>query len=374
MQKLSSWGYNMERKLKTYQIHLKVNGPVFVGDGNEIQKKEYMFLNRNTIGVIDGAKFYMLAKKLHLQNDFERFMIDDTREDLKHWCLRNHVSQNDLKNCMKYVENVGDRSEEKGKLQVMTCITDPYGNPYIPGSSLKGMLRTILLSRDILQNREKYRTDTRQLSSDLEVNRINRRILNNNIVKIEKNAFNSVRSSGKETVDFDIMSGIIVGDSEPLSREDIILCQKWEQHTDGTYKTLNLLRECIKPGTVIKSTLTIDETLCNIKKEDILEAVQLFYEQYYQNFQKKFSRSDRRKPNTVFLGGGSGFVSKTVIYPLFGEKEGIETVKNIFDRTNVPKTHQHYKDTRIGVSPHILKCTRYQGKEYMMGECELNII
>ena len=158
-----------------------------------------------------------------------------------------------------------------------------------------------------------------------------------------------------------------------MSREDIILCQKWEQHTDGTYKTLNLLRECIKPGTVIKSTLTIDETLCNIKKEDILEAVQLFYEQYYQNFQKKFSRSDRRKPNTVFLGGGSGFVSKTVIYPLFGEKEGIETVKNIFDRTNVPKTHQH-KDTRIGVSPHILKCTRYQGKEYMMGECELNII
>ena len=80
---------------------------------------------------------------------------------------------------MKYVENVGDRSEEKGKLQVMTCITDPYGNPYVPGSSLKGMLRTILLSRDILQNREKYRTDTRQLRSDLEVNRINRRILNN---------------------------------------------------------------------------------------------------------------------------------------------------------------------------------------------------
>lgn len=36
----------------------------------------------------------------------------------------------------------------------MTCITDPYGNPYIPGSSLKGMLRTLLLGRDILQNCE----------------------------------------------------------------------------------------------------------------------------------------------------------------------------------------------------------------------------
>ena len=105
----------MERKLKTYQIHLKVNGPVFVGDGNEIQKKEYMFLNRNTIGVIDGSKFYMLAKKLHLQNDFERFMIDDTREDLKHWCLRNHVSQNDLKKLYEICRECGRQIRRKRK-------------------------------------------------------------------------------------------------------------------------------------------------------------------------------------------------------------------------------------------------------------------
>lgn len=363
----------MERKLKTYQLHLTVKGPVFIGDGNEIQKKEYLFLNKNTIGVVDGAKVYSLAKKLHLQKDFENFMIEDTREDLKHWRIRNHVSVDDLKSCMKYVENVGDRSEEKGKLQVMTCITDPYGNPYVPGSSLKGMLRTILLSKNIIQNEEKYISDLRQIRKDLEVERINRRILNNNIAQIEKKAFCNLKHLDKEDAEVDIMSGIIISDSEPLSRNDVILCQKWEQHTDGTYKSLNLLRECLKPGTVIKSTLTIDETLCNMTIEDILEAVQLFYEQYYQVFQKKFPRNDKGKPNTVFLGGGSGFVSKTVIYSLFDEKEGIEIVKNIFDRTNVPKNHKHYKDTRMGVSPHILKCTRYQGKEYMMGQCELNI-
>ena len=136
---------------------------------------------------------------------------------------------------------------------------------------------------------------------------------------------------------------------------------------------INLLRECIKPGTVIKSSLTIDETECNLKIEDILDAVKLFYEQYYQVFQSKFPRCDRGKPNTVFLGGGSGFVSKTVVYPMFGEKEGIEITKDIFDRTGVPQKHEHYKDTRMRVSPHILKCTRYQGKEYMMGQCEIDI-
>ena len=104
-----------------------------------------------------------------------------------------------------------------------------------------------------------------------------------------------------------------------------------------------------------------------------MEAIQMFYEQYYEVFQRKFPRNDRGETNTVFLGGGSGFVSKTIIYSLFGEKEGIEIVKNIFDRTGVSKDHKHYKDTRMGVSPHILKCTRYQGKEYMMGQCEVNI-
>lgn len=363
----------MERKLKMYQLHLTVKGPVFIGDGNEIRKKEYVFLNKNTIGVVDGAKFYSLSKKLHLQRDFEKFMVEDTREDLKHWCIRNHVAVNDLKSCMKYIENVGDKSEEKGKLQILTCMSDAYGNPYIPGSSLKGMLRTVLLSRDIIRNKENYSADVRQIKKDLEIERPSRKILNNNITRIEKKAFCTSKRIDNEEIEFNTMSGIIISDSEPLSRDDVILCQKWEQHTDGTYKTLNILRECLKPGTIVKCTLTIDETLCNIKIKDIMEAIQMFYEQYYEVFQRKFPRNDRGETNTVFLGGGSGFVSKTIIYSLFGGKEGIEIVKNIFDKTGVPKEHKHYKDTRTGVSPHILKCTRYQGKEYMMGQCEVNI-
>ena len=35
-------------------------------------------------------------------------------------------------------------------------IKDPYGNPYIPGSSIKGMIRTIMLAYDIINNPEKY--------------------------------------------------------------------------------------------------------------------------------------------------------------------------------------------------------------------------
>ena len=83
--------------------------------------------------------------------------------------------------------------------------------------------------------------------------------------------------------------------------------------------------------------------------------------------------ADQMFDETVFLGGGSGFVSKTVIYSLLGEREGVQAVKDIFDKTYVPKEHKHYKDCRLGVSPHVLKCTKYCGKTYMMGQCKFKI-
>lgn len=134
------------------------------------------------------------------------------------------------------------------------------------------------------------------------------------------------------------------------------------------------MRECIKPETVIKATITIDKTLCTLSPEDIMESVEIFYGTYYDVFQKKFSGTGRAADNTVFLGGGSGFVSKTIVYALYGEQEAIHITKDIFEKTNVPREHKHGIDPRLGVSPHILKCTHYRGKEYMMGQCEMKII
>ena len=52
----------MRKALKTYNLELKVQGPVFVGSGEEIQKKEYVFLNgRHALGVVDIEKLYQLA-------------------------------------------------------------------------------------------------------------------------------------------------------------------------------------------------------------------------------------------------------------------------------------------------------------------------
>ena len=48
----------MKRTLKTYKLEMKVLGPVFIGSGNEIKKKEYIFLKPDLIGVTDPARFW----------------------------------------------------------------------------------------------------------------------------------------------------------------------------------------------------------------------------------------------------------------------------------------------------------------------------
>lgn len=366
----------MKRGLETFQLELCVVGPVFIGNGYEIQKKEYQFLDQQTIGVVDIEKLYLLAQKKKLTKDLERFFLEDSRDDLKYWAIRNSISKKEMEDCMKYTMDAGDIQREKGRMQIMACIKDPYGNPYIPGSSIKGMLRTILLCAELMKQEKKYDIDRENIVLNLRQENVKRKqVLARDIKNIECKTFHTLNRPDQKKTDAvnDNMSGIIISDSEPLSCNDLILCQKWEQHMDGSYKTLNLLRECIKPGTQIKSTLTIDRTMNDITIEEIHQAIELFYNMYYDTFQRKFPHQRRGSSATVFLGGGSGFVSKTMIYALFGEIEGIRVASKIFENTGVPSKHKHFKDVRLGVSPHILKCTKYRGKEYMMGQCEVNI-
>ena len=367
----------MRKVLNVYKLLIDAQGPVFIGSGNEIQKKEYLFLKGNRVGIVDMQKLYQMVRQKHLTADFERFMTENVKEDLRRWLERNKISMAEAVKCMKYTLEVGDMEFEKGKrVQIMEFIKDPYGMPYVPGSSVKGMLRTILLGGDVLRGRERYRNDAREMKAALdEIQGKKRSALIKNIGNIENKRFHTLnRTDNFRDAVNDSMSGVIVSDSEPLRTEDLILCQKVERHADGREKTLNLLRECLRPGTRIVCTLTIDTSIVRLDAEQLRRDIAEFGQQYYDNFSAKFSGTDRLKADQAFLGGGSGFVSKTVIYPIFPGREGVGITREIFRKTGVPEEHKHRDDMKHGVSPHILKCTRYQGKSLQMGLCRIQMI
>lgn len=372
----------MKKNLEVYRAQLTVLGPVFIGSGNELSKKEYLFLNgRKTVGIIDIQAFYRMVSQKGLRNRFEMFMMDTRpRTNLSDWIRENGIKEQEIKKCLKYTIDSGDTVIQRGTpIQIMECIKDPYGMPYIPGSSIKGMLRTILLNGEVIQNPERFRRGKEELlfavrNVSYKVNR--NQFLMKEKKKIEEECFYSLHRNKEKSGDAvnDKLSGMIIGDSEALTRQDLVLCQKVERHTDGTEKKLNLLRECIRPGTRIHFSITLERDICPIRSEDILKAIELFNEVYYDCFLRAFWGMDYPKEGQVYLGGGTGFVSKTLVYPLLGKKDGMDTTMKIFQHIRVPQEHKHYKDVAYGVSPHIVKCTNYQGTCMQMGCCKLEFL
>ena len=372
----------MKKNLEVYRVRLTVLSPVFIGSGRELSKKEYLFLSgRRTVGIIDMQTLYGMISQKGLQNRFEMFMLDTrSRANLSDWVRENGIKEQEIKKCLKYTLDSGDTVIQRGTpVHIMECIKDPYGMPYVPGSTIKGMLRTILLGGEIIRNPEHFRVGKEALlravhTAPYKVNR--NQFLQREKKIIEEARFYSLHRNEKRHSDAvnDELSGMIISDSETLKQQDLVLSQKVERHTDGTEKKLNLLRECIRPGTKIHFHITMEKDICSVRKEDILKAIELFNEEYYNCFLKAFHGMDYPRESQVYLGGGTGFVSKTLIYPLLGKKEGMYTTMKIFQHTRVPQEHMHYKDISYGVSPHIVKCTSYQGRCVQMGCCKLEFL
>ncbi|MGN0241164.1 MAG: type III-A CRISPR-associated RAMP protein Csm5 [Candidatus Weimeria sp.] len=365
----------MRDYLKKYHGRLIVKGPTFVGSGEKLLKKEYVLSGGSTrINVLDQAKAYVFFRSKGITSDYENFMISDPRSDLFHFLKDHRLRISDISSCFKYSLDAGDALQDHdNKREIHVFIKDPYGNPYVPGSSIKGMLRTLLLDEGIMASPDRYRVDQMNISSELaSLRKVDKRALSRQSKDVEARNFNTMNRPESKQSDAvnDVMSGVIVSDSRPLSVDDLVICKKMDMHMDGKEKSMPIARECLKPGTVIDFDLTIDTSITHIDAAEIMSAVSNFDNMYMKCFSDKFREVDLLDGKSVFLGGGCGFVSKTFIYPLYGEEKGLGMTADILEKQFRGK---HRDDRQKKVSPHVLKCTRYEGKLMQMGLCELSL-
>ncbi len=365
----------MNRYLKCYQVTMRTLAPIFIGSGKEIGKKEYVFLNQRKVGIPDIQKMYGWLCHKGKQAAFEDYLLGNQPMDFTGWLKRQGLKMEEVKPFIKYTLDCSDAimEGEAKRLQIMECVKDAYGSPYVPGSSLKGMLRTVLLGADVINMPRKYQDIKQRLGRSTSIRTSRTNYLKREVNELETVAYRTLQREKTKPQDAvnDVLQGLIVSDGEPLSVADLVLCQKVDVHVGGGEKTLPLLRECIKPNTEIRFTITIDTQLCPFTEKDIWDSIKIFMESYCANFLSAFAKAERPKERDIFLGGGCGFVSKTVIYPLYGKQEGISAASRIFENSGVPKVHKHFLDKKYGMSPHTMKCTKYQGKTYQMGLCRV---
>lgn len=368
--------------LKHYKVRLTVVGPVHIGSGREILKTEYIFLDGGKkIAVMDMAKLYKLAIACKHGKSFEQFMSGENRMSLKKWLDDSKIDSKKYLNCAKYVlDSSGvDFSNGTKGINVMEFVKDAYGKPYVPGSSIKGMLRTILLSGRILANKKNFDILAQNLRKYSHANSKRNYYLKSEIEAIEQKAFFTLKRDKKVPSNAvnDELSGLIVSDSKSLEITDLMLGQKVDCTLSGKEMNLPILRECLKQGSEIEFSVSIDTTICRLNKEEILKSIELFNENYYECFLSAFAGATKPESNAVYLGGGSGFATKTVIYPLYGKKTGVPLVSTIFKKTmndKIYKKHVHESDVDFGISPHIAKYTEDSGALFEMGLCRLEFI
>lgn len=363
----------MEGYLKTYKIVLETIGPVHIGSGRKIGKKEFIYDPAEKKAYIPNMpKMYDFFIKHKLTDKFEDYMLNDRRDFLS-WLKSNGVTKPYYEKWTDYKIKCDASTFKNGReKEISTFVKDPYGNPYIPGSSLKGAIRTAVLGAFILGNKNAF-SDIERAVANAEIK--GRSAFMRETKDLEVKCFNLLKKNDiKSNAVNDIMSGVIISDSKPLSTEDIILCPKVDVNIEGKEKTPGMVRECIKPGTKIEFDMTIDTSCFKYSGKSIIKCINIFLKSCNDMFYSKFKIAPVYSKGVVYLGGGSGFMSKTVIHQLLKDNpKRLETVGRFFERTT-PKAHKHFLDAKEHkVSPHTVKMTNCGNKKYHFGACSITI-
>lgn len=252
-----------------YTFTLTTRGPVHIGNGDTYGKADYFVTKDGRhVAVLDVRAF---AQRLTPQqmDAYLQFLEDaggKQSDDLTTFLRKHHLEKVAQASCL-YQAEMRLRQNRQGQYQycdVKQCIKDGWGKAYVPGSSLKGMLRTALLGEIISKDPKVYQRSWNRE----DVRSGDKRVASRAAGKLEAQALGNPLTA--KPVDHS-MRYISVSDSRPLELSDLVFAQKYDAfavndpatHKQGDRKGnwLNIYRESIKPGVDIVFDVSVDDAI-----------------------------------------------------------------------------------------------------------------
>ncbi|MGV2928380.1 type III-A CRISPR-associated RAMP protein Csm5 [Macrococcus capreoli] len=335
--------------MKNYKVKLTTLAPVHIGSGNKITKNEYLYNSMEQyVSFIDGAKLTKYLKQKQLLQKYITFLSNERSPILMTFLKQNNIQTNEWHQFISYTERVnqgktdgryGKQSINKKMNDIHTFIRDGRGVVYIPGSSLKGAFRTVLL-----------------------------------------------KSFSEDTKDNELFKKIKISDSLPCTNEELAIYQKIDVNKRDN--PMPLYRECIIPKTTIEFDMVIEDEVITIN--EIKNAFKRFNQNYVEKWLSGIAKTDGGseffQKETIFkaiqsdddcylyLGGGSGFVSKSLHYQAYSKDEA---KKMIFEqlRKSFRNTYGKFREVPENL-PIALKATVDLKKKewYQQGLCKIEFI
>lgn len=364
----------------SYTLRLVTCGPTFIGSGNRVNKKEYRYSSdKGTVFFYDLDRLMDCIIKNDLIEEFEEYMLGSGRTLAQFF--RQNGGTEPFESALKHSVSCGSAIFEQGALpaDILLHCRNAAGKAYVPGSSIKGMLRTAITAGSILQNMPKsHRPSIPDTSENYykafiqDANRCMR--------QLDEELFHTLRADVKNMYNAvnNIFRGVSVSDSSAIPDQDMVLCRKKDLFPglNGNSRDINVIRECIRPGCRIETVITLDQTLCGfLTPKSIMESIRQFNNWYTKNVFVSYPGVQAAQfpdPNKyyLFLGGGSGYFSKTVTAPWMGE----DALSYITALLTLQFKGKNASDKKLGISPHMLKCTEINQLLYLFGLCEVEIL
>jgi len=261
--------------------------------------------------------------------------------------------------------------------------------PIIPGSSIKGVIDSAIISHMLRKNKTFRINVQRELKKVLYAYN-DFRYKKGYCKKLLRDIFNSVdkiilehihvltKDDGKlfRGILASAFRGVSVSDAMPVEaiKTEVLKKEDTCVDEDGTHE-ISVHRECILPNQKFSFTLTLDTAMTReigiTSVNQVLDILQEDFDAIHKLLASKFKKVSPSifkalESANAYIGSNTGFIQKTIIMAAFtdDEKTGIDIIRAILD-INFEKAKHATKD--LFMAPRAMKLVKWNGHYYEMG-------
>lgn len=381
------------KQFETAKMCLKVVTPINIADGIVLGAKDYLYdSRRQKVFFLNLHQWHMFIYKHMLLEKYESYLANfRDKQSLLEWLRMQGYDIDDVRTVITSealaTVNLMDSERKKTLNDINRHIQQPDGSLYVPGSSIKGVFRTAILY-SLLQKRQDIKVKYwRQIQEKISSNYFKPyRDFNKLISDLENELLHTLRlvdgNIRSNNAVCSAMRGLQVSDTYASRNMQTAILQKvdggFDKFGKASPKKLPIFRECMLPEAELFFDVKIEKAVMNTiainSVDDLLKATHSFFAAVTDLLQQAFGKEYQEAFQVVaagnmFLGGNTGFLSKTLLAMLAPDKDTAKnTIKVLLDKSF--KNHKHLLRDKI-IAPRTLKCTNYNGKLMLMGVAEV---
>lgn len=381
------------KQFETAKMCLKVVTPINISDGIVLGAKDYLYdSRRQKVFFLNLHQWHMFIYKHMLLEKYESYLANfRDKQSLLEWLQMQGYDIDDVRTVItseaQATVNLMDNEKKKTLNDINRHIQQPEGRLYVPGSSIKGVFRTAILY-SLLQKRQDIKVKYwRQIQEKISSNYFKPyRDFNKLISDLENEFLHTLRlvdgNIRSNNAVCSAMRGLQVSDTYASRNMQTAILQKvdggFDKFGKASPKKLPIFRECMLPKAELFFDVKIEKAVMSTiginTVDDLLKATHSFFaavtDLLQQAFEKEYQEAFQGvAAGNMFLGGNTGFLSKTLLAMLAPDKDTAKnTIKVLLDKSF--KTHKHLLRDKV-IAPRTLKCTNYNGKLMLMGVAEV---